>query len=129
MAKFTLDMLKQMKDENANKKVSLNPKAYSYIIFGVPSSGKTELSSAMFEGEHIMISAELGGKTARCANSIPVGDYKSLKNLCKTLKDEEDYKFTIDEYGPGLQVDSTYNLFIKFDSNEVLNEDGDVVNS
>ena len=89
MAKFTLDMLKQMKDENANKKVSLNPKAYSYIIFGVPSSGKTELSSAMFEGEHIMISAELGGKTARCANSIPVGDYKSLKNLCKTLKDEE----------------------------------------
>ena len=44
-------------------------------------------------------------------------------------KDEEDYKFTIDEYGPGLQVDSTYNLFIKFDSNEVLNEDGDVVNS
>ena len=44
-------------------------------------------------------------------------------------KDEKDYKFTIDEYGPGLQVDSTYNLFIKFDSNEVLNEDGDVVNN
>ena len=32
------------RDENANKKVSLNPRAYSYIIFGVPSSGKTELS-------------------------------------------------------------------------------------
>lgn len=89
MAKFSLEMLKQMKEENANKKVSLNPKSYSYIFYGVPSSGKTELTSAMFEGEHIMISAELGGKTAMYANSVPVGDYRTLKDLCKTLANEE----------------------------------------
>lgn len=119
MAKFSLDALKKIKEANENKKVSLNPKAYSYIIFGVPSSGKTELSSAMFAGEHIMISAELGGKTAMYANSIPVGDYKTLKQLCKDLCNEEVKK----EIGDVIIVD-TVTKVSEYIQNYILDRHG-----
>lgn len=119
MAKFSLADLKKLKEQNANKKVSLDKKAYSYIFYGVPSSGKTELTSAMFEGEHIMISAELGGKTAMYANSIPVGDYRTLKQLCKDLADEQVKK----EIGDVIIVD-TVTKVAEYIENYILDKHG-----
>lgn len=119
MAKLSLADLKRIKEQNANKKVSLNKKAYSYIFYGVPSSGKTELTSAMFEGEHIMISAELGGKTAMYANSIPVGDYRSLKQLCKDLANEEVKK----EIGDVIIID-TVTKVAEYIENYILDKHG-----
>lgn len=117
--KFSLDSLKKMKEENEKKKVSLNKKAYSYIFFGVPSSGKTELTSSIFAGDHIMISAELGGKTAMNANSIPVGDYKTLKDLCKTLADEK----VKEEVGDVIIVD-TVTKVAEYIENYILDKHG-----
>lgn len=119
MAKFDLNTLKKMKEENANKKISLNPKNYSYIIFGVPSSGKTELSSSMFADEHIMISAELGGKNAENANSIPVGDYRTLKQLCKDLANEDVKR----EIGDVIIVD-TVTKVAEYIENYILDKHG-----
>ncbi|MEG1597178.1 MAG: AAA family ATPase, partial [Bacilli bacterium] len=90
-----------------------------YIFYGVPSSGKTELTSAIFEGEHIMISAELGGKNSETANSIPVGDYLSLKSLCRTLCNKE----VKDEIGDVIIVD-TITKVSEYVNNYILDSHG-----
>lgn len=89
---FSLKGLLAMKEENERKKVSLDPTNYSYLLFSVEDGGKTSLSSALFEGKHVMLSAEHGAKSAMYANSIPVANYRDLQKVTKTLATEEAVK-------------------------------------
>lgn len=89
MGKFDLNVLKEMKEKNKQKKVSLDLKNFNMILYGMPDSGKTSLASALFEDNHVLLACEYGAKSALCANDIPVASYKDLQEITKTLATTE----------------------------------------
>ena len=103
---FSLDELRKKKEANKQKKISVDLRNYNMILYGVPDAGKTTLSSALFEGQHIMIACEYGAGSSLCSNDVPVATYKDLKALTKTLATKEAYE----EFGGVCIIDTLTRL-------------------
>jgi hypothetical protein len=106
MAKFTLDMLRQKKEENKNKKISVDLRNYNMILYGMPDAGKTTLASALFEGQHILLACEYGSSASLCSNDVPVASYKDLLEVTKVLATKEAYE----EFGGVCIIDTLTRL-------------------
>ena len=92
---LNLNDIKKRTQENKEKKVSIDPRSYSYLVYSLPDGGKTSLVSGMFEGKHLMLATEYGAKACLCANEIEVASFKDLKEMSKVLSDPK----SIEELG------------------------------
>ena len=92
---FKLNDLKKRTEANKEKKVSIDPRSYSYLIYGLEDSGKTSVCSALFEGKHLLLATENGAKACLCSNEVEVASFKDLKELSRTLSDPK----SIEELG------------------------------
>jgi len=106
MAKFSLDSLKKMKEENSKKKVSVDLRNYNMILYGTPDAGKTTLASALFEGQHILLACEYGSSASLCSNDVPVSSYKDLLEVTRVLATKEAYE----EFGGVCIIDTLTRL-------------------
>lgn len=106
MAKFTLDSLKKLREENAKKKISVDLRNYNMILYGVPDAGKTTLASALFEGQHVLLACEYGSGASLCSNDIPVSTYKDLLEVTRVLATKE----ACEEFGGVCIVDTLTRL-------------------
>lgn len=116
---FSLDELRKKKEANKQKKISVDLRNYNMILYGVPDAGKTTLSSALFEGQHIMIACEYGAGSSLCSNDVPVATYKDLKSLTRTLATKEAYE----EFG-GVCIIDTLTRLGDIITNYILNKYG-----
>lgn len=103
---FTLNDLKKRREENKNKKISVDLRNYNMILFGQPDSGKTSLSSAIFENQHILLACEYGAGSSLCSNDVPVASYRDLRDITKTLATKEAYE----EFGGVCIIDTLTRL-------------------
>ena len=106
MAKFSLDSLKKMKEDNAKKKISIDLRNYNMILYGTPDAGKTTLASALFEGQHILLACEYGSSASLCSNDVPVASYKDLLEVTRVLATKEAYE----EFGGVCIIDTLTRL-------------------
>ena len=106
MAKFSLDSLKKMKEENTKKKVSVDLRNYNMILYGTPDAGKTTLASALFENQHILLACEYGSSASLCSNDVPVASYKDLLEVTRVLATREAYE----EFGGVCIIDTLTRL-------------------
>ena len=106
MAKFSLDSLKKMKEDNAKKKISIDLRNYNMILYGTPDAGKTTLASALFEGQHILLACEYGSSASLCSNDVPVASYKDLLEVTRVLATKEAYE----EFGGVCIIDTVTRL-------------------
>lgn len=106
MAKFSLDTLKKMKEDNAKKKISIDLRNYNMILYGTPDAGKTTLASALFEGQHILLACEYGSSASLCSNDVPVASYKDLLEVTRVLATKEAYE----EFGGVCIIDTLTRL-------------------
>ena len=84
---LNLNDIKKRTQENKEKKVSIDPRSYSYLVYSLPDGGKTSLVSGMFEGKHLMLATEYGAKACLCANEIEVASFKDLKEMSKAISE------------------------------------------
>ncbi len=117
MAKFSLDSLKKMKEDNAKKKVSVDLRNYNMILYGTPDAGKTTLASALFEGQHILLACEYGSSASLCSNDVPVASYKDLLEVTRVLATREAYE----EFG-GVCIIDTLTRLGEIITNHILNK-------
>ncbi len=106
MAKFSLDMLRKKKEENKNKKISVDLRNYNMILYGMPDAGKTTLASALFENQHILLACEYGSSASLCSNDVPVASYKDLLEITRVLATKE----ACEEFGGVCIIDTLTRL-------------------
>lgn len=116
---FSLDDLKKRREQNKNKKISVDLRNYNMILYGTPDAGKTTLSSALFEGQHILLACEYGTSSSLYSNDVPVATYKDLRDITRTLATKEAYE----EFG-GVCIIDTLTRLGEIITNYILNKFG-----